>query len=305
MFCVCNQKIFVFININMIYLVSSFPCVIAGEEKFKIDKSVRYCVENVDNTPQIVYPMDNSLPFSISFNDILNNIPHENATTVEIHHNQYIFLNPNTYLTPTCTQFKCLNNDINITISRSLLIQINGESLLNENLQTDIVYSHFEVVGEFCIIFFEGKRNYFVIIEGKTFKCADYFDEINSEKDELYFLTRAFDSLNHGKVRHIKNKTYEEYAVYLDSEQVNIDINFIPIVFLDCLRVGNFNFCNSMLSDSIKQEDSKNIKTFFPEFDDYYPIEDNIVILFKKNAPQGKFKFELNLEKIENIIQID
>ena len=76
-------------------------------------------------------------------------------------------------------------------------------------------------------------------------------------------------------------------------------------MFLDCLRVGNFNFCNSMLSDSIKQEDSKNIKTFFPEFDDYYPIEDNIVILFKKNAPQGKFKFELNLDKIENIIQID
>lgn len=288
----------------MIYLVSKFPCVIGGKENFKIDKNVRYCVENVDNTPQIVYPMDKSLPFSISFMDILNNLPHENAHKVEIGHNQYIFLNSNRYLTPSFTEFKYLNFDVNVTLSQTLNIQVNGETLCNNDVE-NIVYSHFEVFNSYCVIFFEGKRNYFVIIDGKNLKCADYYDEINTEKDEMYFLTRECDSLNHGKVRHIKNKTYEEYNVYLDSEEINISNKLKHLVFLDCLKVGNLNYCNSMLSDSIKQEDSKNIKNFFPEFDDYYPIEDNTVVLFKKNALSGKFKFDINLDKIENIIHLD
>ena len=266
----------------MIYLVSKFPCVIGGKENFKIDKNVRYCVENVDNTPQIVYPMDKSLPFSISFMDILNSLPHENASKVEIGHNQYIFLNANRYLTPSFTEFKYLNFDVNVTLSQTLNIQVNGETLCNNDVE-NIAYSHFEVFNSYCVIFFEGKRNYFVIIDGKNLKCSDYYDE----------------------VRYIKNKTYEEYNVYLDNEEINISNKLKHLVFLDCLKVGNLNYCNSMLSDSIKQEDSKNIKNFFPEFDDYYPFEDNTVVLFKKNALSGKFKFDINLDKIENIIHLD
>ena len=288
----------------MIYLVSNFPCVIGGKENFKIDKNVRYCVENVDNVPYIVYPMDKSLPFSISFMDILNNLPHENASKVEIGHNQYIFLKANCWLSPSFTEFKYLNYDVSITLSQTLDIQVNGETLCNNDVE-NIIYSHYELINSFCVIFFKGKRNYFVVIEGKSLKSADYYDEINTEKDELYFLTRVCDSLNHGKVRHIKNKTYEEYNVYLDGGEINISNNLKHLVFLDCLKIGNFNYCNSLLSDSIKQEDSKNIKNFFPEFVDYYPVEDTTVILLKKNALAGKFKFEINLDKIENIILLD
>ena len=247
----------------MIYLVSNFPCVIGGKENFKIDKNVRYCVENVDNVPYIVYPMDKSLPFSISFMDILNNLPHENASKVEIGHNQYIFLKANCWLSPSFTEFKYLNYDVSITLSQTLDIQVNGETLCNNDVE-NIIYSHYELINSFCVIFFKGKRNYFVVIEGKSLKSADYYDEINTEKDELYFLTRVCDSLNHGKVRHIKNKTYEEYNVYLDGGEINISNNLKHLVFLDCLKIGNFNYCNSLLSDSIKQEDSKNIKKKCP-----------------------------------------
>ena len=43
---------------------------------------------------------------------------------------------------------------------------------------------------------------------------------------------------------------------------------------------------------------------FFDEFDDYYPVSENKVFLFKKNTLAGIYNFEINSHKISNTISL-
>ena len=77
---------------------------------------------------------------------------------------------------------------------------------------------------------------------------------------------------------------------------------FVSCVFLDCLKAGNYNYCNNLLGESLKQESVTNIKNFFCEFDFVYPLEENVFALIQKNTLSGIYKFEVLNSKIENII---
>ena len=132
---------------------------------------------------------------------------------------------------------------------------------------------------------------------------SSYYDEVNIDSDERFFMCRLFDSLNHGMVCRIKEGMVEKYCVYLDDEDLLLKPCFVPIVFLDCVLASNFSYCNNLLCDKLKIKEKQQIKNFFPTFDFVYPIDETTVILANKNTLAGIYEFEVENSLIKNIKQ--
>ena len=167
-----------------------------------------------------------------------------------------------------------------------------------ENLK----YSHYEIDGEFCFVYFVGKRNFVAILKGDELCFADYYDECNINENEKYFMRKLHDSLNHGRVCEIKEGKQSTYLVYLDNDEMNLKSEFLPCVFLDCVQAGNIKYLKNLLCEDLCKVES--VENFFPEFDMCFQVKEDIVILTKKNTLAGVFKFEIDNCKIVNIIPL-
>jgi len=284
----------------MRYIIPLFDCVLCADENIALNKNVQYFCANVDNKNFIVIGKNNERPFSFNFVDNSNS----NLEKVEYKSYQYYFLKP----TPNCNkgfyQFKYQNKQVCIALFENLIISIDGETILNEQVE-NIAYSHFEIKNQMCFIYFSGKRNFVVVLQNSEVKINSYYDEINIQDSEFYFMCKLNDSLNHGKVFHIKDKIVEDYLVYLDNNDLNLKPNFVSSVFLDCVKAKNFDYANNLLSADLKQKNSQNISNFFVEFDNFFPINETEVILLKKNTLAGIYSFEIQNLEITNIIQQD
>ena len=284
----------------MRYIIPLFDCVLCAETNITLNKNVQYSCENVDNKNFIVIGKNNELPFPFNFVDIYNS----NVEKVEYKSNQYYFLKPIKNCNKGFYQFKYQNKQVCVALFDNLIISIDGETVLNEQVE-DIKYSHFEIKNQMCFIYFSGKRNYVVVLQNGEVKINSYYDEINITENEFYFMNKLNDSLNHGKVFHIKDKIVEDYLVYLDNNDLNLKPNFVASVFLDCVKAKNFDYANNLLSADLKQKNAQNISKFFVEFDNFFPINKTEVILLKKNTLAGIYSFEIQNLEITNIIQQD
>ena len=284
----------------MRYIIPLFDCVLCDDENIILYKNVQYSCENVDNKNFIVIGKNNGTPFLFNFVDKLNS----NVEKVEYKSNQYYFLKPTKNCNQGFYQFKYQNKQVCVGLFENLIISIDGETILNEQV-SDITYSHFEIKNQMCFIYFSGKRNYVVVLQNSEVKINSYYDEINIKDDEFYFMCKLNDSLNHGKVFHIKDKTFENYLVYLDNFDLNLKPNFVSSVFLDCVKAKNFDYANNLLSADLKQKNAQNISKFFVEFDNFFSINETEVILLKKNTLAGIYSFEIQNLEITNIIQQD
>ena len=197
--------------------------------------------------------------------------------------------------------FKFKNREVQVNLSSELKITIDGECICDKTVE-NLNFSHFEFFGDICLIYFSGKRNFVVAIKNESCVFADYYDECNISENEKYFMCKQKDSLNHGIVCEIKNNQVNSYLVYLDDEELNLKEEFVANVFLDCVVAGNNIYCKHLLSDELCQVD--NINQFFPEFDNFFQIQDNTYFLTQKNTLAGIFKFVVENNKISNIIPL-
>lgn len=285
----------------MIYLVSKFHCLMFGESKIEILPDVKYKVIDSVNQNCVFLGYRNESPIIINF-------ANPDCNTKSIVHiregvDDYFFLMPHYSTNGFYTTFKYGNKDVQLNLSEDLMILVGGEIVLQTRVE-EIMFSHYELVGDLCVIYFSGAREYVVILNGAEVCCADYYDEINVADNETLFMCRKHDVLNHGRVYQIKDKKFDTYLVYLDEEELKLKDEFVACTFLDCLLNKNFKYCNSLLDDNIKQENENSIMDFFDEFDDYYPVSENKVFLFKKNTLAGIYNFEINSHKISNIISL-
>lgn len=279
----------------MNYLVPMFDCEVYDEKIYGLKAKVKYKI-SCDASEKMIVFSNHSLPFIFSLND-------ESEQIVKVKHSSenFYFLFPNIIKNAFFTSFNFRNKKIDISLSGELSITIEGTKVLKEDV-FDVSFSHYEVVGDLCLVYFVGARNYLVVIkEGVEF--ANYYDECNVNENEKYFMCRFYDSLNHGLVCHIKEKELKTYLVYLDDEELNLKSEFVCCVFLDCLKAGNFKYCNEMLCEELKLKDSKDIKEFFPQFDFFYPINEREFILLNKNTLAGIYKFETKDNLITNIVK--
>jgi len=279
----------------MRYLIPKFDCCLLGENKKILKENVQYKCENVDNN-FVVIGENCELPFVFNF------ASSKNVNLVKHKQNEYYFLFAKTVEDLNTFQIKHQNKNIFISISNVLSISINGDVILNEQV-CGINYSHHKIEGNLCFIYFSGKRNFIVILKGEEVCCASFYDECNLIENEHFYLCKLHDSLNHGKVFHVKDKEFESYLVYLDDYDLNLKQEFLAVVFLDCIKVGNLKYANNLLNEELKQVDEKCILNFFEKFDNFYPISERDVVLFKKNTLAGIYSFEFENNKISNIIQ--
>lgn len=277
----------------MNYLISKFDCVIFFDKKLKIEKNILYEFENYEKQEFLVVGNGEFVPFVFDMSK-----PCINVKSCQLNGDSYYYICPEKIVGTHIVSIKHKTNEILIEYSSKVFIDINGNRVFEKEID-NIQYSHYEEFGDFCLAFFD--QNFVVVIRDNEVKfCSRYF-ECNKTEDEYYFLEKLFDSLNHGRVCHIKQKEIEEYLVYLDNEELNLKSAFVANVFLDCVLAGNFKYCNKLLAEELQQTNEKEIAIFFPEFDDYFPIKENEIMLIKKNAPQGIYKFEIANSLIQNI----
>lgn len=278
----------------MRYLIPAFDCVV--EEK-ELTKNCCYSIEDFSKN-LFVYSKNNNLPILINFKNCLN------LRKISYKQNEYYFLFEKSKNNNGIFMFKYQNKQVIVCVFDSLSISIDGEIILNKEV-CGINYSHFEIKNQFCFIYFDGARKFVVVLNGGKVEFCSQYDEINILENEFYFMCKLFDSLNHGKVFHIKDKIVDNYLVYLDDYNLNLRPEFAGCVFLDCVLSGNLKYANNLLASGLQQKDEKNILKFLPEFDFYYPISKTEFILLKKNALAGILIFELNNAEISNIILPD
>ena len=163
----------------------------------------------MENSNYIVCGKNGEIPFALNFSNPANN---ENLEIVKYKSDEYYFLHSTMVATGSFVQIKHFNRQICVSQINELSITIDGDLVLSENVR-DVSYSHYEVLGDLCIIYFLGKRKYFIVIKGNELCCANYYDELNLDGEERFYLCRLRDSLNHGKVCHIKDKKYDDYLV--------------------------------------------------------------------------------------------
>lgn len=277
----------------MNYLISTFGCYVFDKEFVQVCPHVKYEISN-ESSPFLVAP-ESSPPFILNFNN-----PSKNVLKVKFKSDNYFFLFKEGSSNFFSTSFKYNNNKVDVVISSMLCISVDGELICEKNVE-NLKFSHFEVFQNLCLIVFEGERNFIVVLKDKQVLFCEYYDECNSKDDEKYFLTKLQDSLNHGLVFEIKKNETSKYLVYLDDEELKLKQPFVAMVFLDCVKAGNFKYCNELLDENIKLSAPENIKEFMPEFDYYYPISYNTMILIKKNTLAGIYTFEIENCKISNI----
>ena len=279
----------------MNYLISKFDCVLFSKQAFPIVSNVKYNIVEMCEECGIVISNDRTIPHVLDLNSF-----NENILKVEFKNDNYYFMFANKYNAFSTTKFNYKSNEVVISLSNKIIITVSGELICEENVD-NLSFSHYEFIDDFCLIYFTGLRNYITVLKDKEVCFSGYYDECNVGDKERYFMFRSNDFLNHGRVLQIKNNEYLSYLVYLDDEELNLKDEFVPFVFLDCLKAGNLKYCNQLLSDELKLEDEKDICNFFTEFDYYYPITSTEFILINKNTLAGIFKFDIENNLISNI----
>lgn len=275
----------------MKYIISKFKCFLYNQTSFLLLPNVKYQIQEYKNNALLL--TENCFPF------VLNLTNSENVLKVDIDADSYYFIFP-TYYKTFCARISYKNKDLFISSGGELCLNYDGETILSLP-SVNVNYSHYEIVGELCLIYFTGERNFLIVVKDNEVLYCDYYDEYNTQDEEKYFMCKLCDSLNHGRVVHIKDKQFESYLVYLDNEDLNLKEEFVAHVFLDCLLAKNFKYCNELLYEEIKMENAENVKSFFPDFDYFYPIDNLNFILIKKNTLTGIYKFEIDNNKIVNI----
>lgn len=282
-----------------------FSCVLSClNETKKLLPNVFYEISKVRNEETFVFGLTNEIPLCVNFYELLNfTNTNPNIEKVTIEGDTFIFLKPLKILSSDFVCLKNGNDHIDILLDNKIKIKVNNEIVFEKFLITEIAFSHLEKKSNYEILYFTGVRNFVVILQNGKVQFADYYDEINIEKEDRYFMCRKNDILNHGEVASLKDGKFEKYLVYLDDYELKMKNEFVFVVFLDCFLCGNLKYCNKLLCDEIKQTDEKAIKKFFNEFDMFVPYKD-VAFTFKKNTLSGVYKFNVKNNKIENIIHL-
>lgn len=268
--------------------------------KILLKSYVPYSVQEIDNQIAMCVAK-NKNTFYINFYEAFNGFATaKNFARVKFGCDNFLFLFFQNEIEPDFRTFKFSTKQVLISLQKELTICVDEKQVVHKSVE-NIKFSHYEIEGQICYIFFEGKKNFLVCLKNDELVWADYFDEYNCEKDERQILKHLNDGLNHGRVLSVKQNEVEKYLVYLDDYEMNLKPEFLALVFMDCLKAENYKYCLNLVDKSICFN-KDNIKEFFPEFDEYFPFNATTIALFKKNALVGICEFEIVDDKIVNII---
>ncbi|MBQ8430337.1 MAG: hypothetical protein IJX26_00110 [Clostridia bacterium] len=133
----------------------------------------------------------------------------------------------------------------------------------------------------FVKIFNDNKQIYFIFDKSKLIFSGDV-KEINITLEKLIIMRNDINCFGQKRVVeiNIKEDKLEEYLIYYDERKHLENINFLYL-FLDAIKVKNYDSCCCYLSNELKAIDKDSLFGYFDDFDDYLFIED--ACLLKKN----------------------
>lgn len=246
-----------------------------------------------------VFLFDNALPVACDFFKIAAGEQNCNVTFFSFKSNNYFMLCPKIATDVSSGYIKYQNKNMFVMVAEKLIINMDGKTLVNMPV-TEIEYSEYQIFENHLILYFEGKRKFVVIIKDNQLKCAEYYEEINYNEKEIYFLTNMFDCLNHGRVNCIKDSIFSSYTVYLNNCNFEIKQDFLPNIFLDCVKAKNYKYAQNLLCQNLQPKQAEDIGKFFPTYNDFL-VADCGYILLKNDTYLGVVKFEIDKNKITNI----
>ena len=289
----------------MNYLISSFDCIVKGKDEFTLNSFGKYILENIEDENCFVFSLSGEMLYSINLHSVIyKNCSNKYAIKIDYNKDTYIYLNQPREYSFFVTSFKYLNSDVVVSLSKELYITINGEKIISRDIG-NVQYSNYEIDGNILIIYFSGVRNYVVVINNKELKYSEYYDEFNKGENEKYFMSRCYDSLNHGRVCHVKDKNVESYLVYLDDNELKLKDDFTHCVFLDCVLNKNYKYVHALMDKSLSDVEIESIPKFFPAFDNYFVLDNTSVALINKNTLTGIYKFDIENATVKNIVEIN
>lgn len=276
----------------MKFIVPLFDGVLYGESHQHFLSGCKYETKNTDKAGFI-------FDENFNFHSILdfNNL-NQNIVPVRCEQDCFYFLLPINRLCGEVVEVNFKSWRFLISLTGGIKITENGKWICDLNVDK-VKYSHFEEIDNILILYFWGERRFVVAIKEAELEYFGYIDECNIKENEKYFLEKQHDSLNHGKVLHVAKGVCEKYLVYLDDNEMCLKDEFLPIVFLDCVKVKNFKYAKSLTNLNFEDDGAF---SFFPEYDFFYPVSKSKVILLNKNTLAGICEFEIKNSKIENIV---
>jgi len=156
------------------------------------------------------------------------------------------------------------------------------------------------------------KNNYYILIldlTNYTVIIEKYCNSIEESENDLKFMIIANDLTKHALVYtyNFNNKTTENFTIYLHNQPISTHIKtLIPLQFLECIKVGNLNFANMLVSEKIRNENTSYLKDFFGDIDNIYfngYCKDIINYTIENKGSFKNFTFELDNNKITDIIE--
>lgn len=287
----------------MVYLISNFHCVISGKCKTEVLPFVKYEVCSVENEISVVTPFCEGESFAVNFYDVLNKfVKCAFVQTVCVGTDKFIFILQGQSSCRQCINFLWQNKNVCVCVADEILVVVDGE-IWGNFACGGIAYSHYEIEGENCFVYFSGKRKFLCVLGKTKVEWANFCDEQNFGENEKYFMARCNDFLAHGQVCHVKDNTLETYCVYTDNNDLNLCEEFVPFVFLDCVVAHNFDYCKNLLCDDLKN-DEIDYSAYFGQIDFYFCLSYNVFAVFKKNTLTGIYKFEVDSTVVTNIINL-
>ncbi|MBR1988495.1 MAG: hypothetical protein IKA36_05615 [Clostridia bacterium] len=286
----------------MIYFISEHDCVIIEEDYIDIKANVKYELNEIKNKYSTIINKESGKMISINFYEIifLNKFD-KNINICKYRNDMFCFLN--CFVEKYYFSHFIYEDCLSLEVDQKIVVRYKGneESIKYEN---QIHFSHTERFDKIVAVFFEGKKNFIIILDESKLLYAGYYDEIDMKERELTLLKKLNDSINHGRVVKIEKGKFETFLIYLDNNDMNLKEDFCMHVFLDCVKAGNYKYLKNLLNDNINSQ-VENIKLFFQDMDTFFPIDRNHSVVIKKDAQMDIFEFSIFENKISNIIVLD
>lgn len=283
----------------MVYLLSNKDCIIDDVE---IKAGAKYFLNDMENKCVRIVDKTSGKILAVNFYDLIYNASIVDfVKIVEFKHDIFCILN--FFENSQSLTFNVFDEILYLEISNQILVCF-GDCKKIVKLENNIHFSHIEYFDKLCVLFFEGKRNFAIIIEKEKIQFVGYYDEIVLKDNDLTTLTRIEDSINHGLVTKIEKGKFDSYLVYLDENDLCLKPKFCMCVFLDCVLVENYSYIKNLLDDTLLEQ-IDNLKVFFEGIKEYYPIDETHCIVIKKDAQTDIFEFSISDNKVSNITIVD
>lgn len=286
----------------MIYLISFSDCVVDSGVFVEIKANAKYRLENIEDKFINFINKKTGRICAVNFFKILNGFDlNENIKVVKFRQDIYCFLdlqeNRQNYT------FNIFDETLVVEISNHIYVKYAGdqEKII---LEKDIKFSHIDRFGKIMVLYFDGERNFTILLNEEKILFAGFYDELKVDKDELAMLCKVNDSINHGWVVKIAKQEFEKYLVYLDDNEMKLKEKFLLSTFMDCVLVENFKYLKNLLDESLVDQ-VENLKLFFEGVKEYFVIDENHCVVMKKDAQMDIFEFSILKNKVINITVVD